>query len=120
MSHRNGTPNMSSALPSAVFSAVATQRSVAARSPRRAAVTASPQAATAMRRGLSCSVADVGDALEAGLGCIEAVGVAQHEALGDEAVGALGVGQIGRAEQLRRLGERLVVTSERHEHAEDQ
>ena len=120
MSHRNGTPSMSSALPSAVFSAVAIQRSVVGRSPRRAAVTASPHAARAMRRWVVVQVAEVGDALEAELGGVEAVGVAQHEPLGDEAVGALGVGEIGGAQQLRRLGERLVVAPERHEHAEDQ
>ena len=54
------------------------------------------------------------------LGGVEAVGVAQHEPLGEQVVRALGVGQIGRLEQLADLGERLVVAPERDEHTEHQ
>ena len=58
-------------------------------------------------------VAEVGGALEAQLGGVQPVGVEEDEALEHERVRALGVGQVGRAEQLADLGQRLVEAAER-------
>ena len=65
-------------------------------------------------------VAEVGDADEPGLGAVQPVGVEQHEPLDHHRPRALGVGQVGGAEQLADLGQRLVVAPERGEHAEGQ
>ena len=116
-SQRNGTPSTSSASVSAVFSAVATQRSVLSTSPRRAATSARPHAAAAIEPGIVVHVPDVGDPDEPSVGALEAVGVVEHEPLAQHRPGPLGVGQVGRRQELAELRQRLVVAAELDEHA---
>ncbi len=60
-------------------------------------------------------VTELGDALEARLGERDAVGVDQHEAVGEQHPRVLGLGDVARAEHHVHLRQRLVVAPERHQ-----